>query len=178
MVVSEFVEPAYLSLFSCGYGVWIRVNPCGILPIPAFPKSGKEQQYFRICLTMRFRVVFGLFGLSENSSFSSTLRAWFTFAHSSPPTGMTENQSFPIPAFPKSGKEQRSFRICLTMRFRVVFGLFGLSENSSFSSTLRAWFAFAHSSPYRKSNRNDREPIVPYPSLPRVVEGAAVLPKL
>ena len=82
--MSEFVEPAYLSLFSCGYGVWIRVNPCGILPIPAFPKSGKEQQSFRICLTMRFRVVFGLFGLSENSSFSSTLRAWFAFAHSSP----------------------------------------------------------------------------------------------
>ena len=35
------------------------------------------------------------------------------------------------------------------------FGLFGWSENSSFFSTLRAWFAFAHSSPYRKSNRSD-----------------------
>ena len=91
---------------------------------------------------------------------------------------MTENQSFPIPAFPKSGKEPQYFRICLTMRFRVVFGLFGLSENSSFPSTLRAWFAFAHASPYRKSNRNDREPIVPYPSLPQVGEGAAVLQNL
>ena len=52
------------------------------------------------------------------------------------------------------------------MRYRVAFGLFGMSENSSFPSTLRAWFAFAHSSPYRKSNRNDkgsgRSP--PYPS--------------
>ena len=55
---------------------------------------------------------------------------------------------------------------CSTLRFRVVFGLFGWSENSSFPSTLRAWFAFAHSSPYRKSNRNDKgigcSP--PYPS--------------
>ena len=108
--MSEFVEPAYLSLFSCGYGVWIRVNPCGILPIPAFPKSGKEQQYFIIRSIMRFWVAFGLFGMSENSSFPSTLRAWFAFAHSSPPTGMTENQLFPIPALPKSGKEQRYFR--------------------------------------------------------------------
>ena len=38
---------------------------------------------------------------------------------------------------------------------RVEFGLFGWSENSSFSSTLRAWSAFAHASPYRKSNRSD-----------------------
>ena len=37
----------------------------------------------------------------------------------------------------------------------IKFGLFGRSENSSFSSTLRAWFAFAHTSPYRKSNRSD-----------------------
>ena len=50
----------------------------------------------------------------------------------------------------------QSFAICPIMRFRSTFGLFGLSENSSFSSTLRAWFAFAHSSPYRKSNRNDK----------------------
>ena len=50
------------------------------------------------------------------------------------------------------------FAIRPTMRFRVAFGLFGWSENSSFPSTLRAWFAFAHSSPYRKSNRNRSPP--------------------
>ena len=59
-----------------------------------------------------------------------------------------------------------SFIIRPTMRFRVAFGLFGMSENSSFPSTLRAWFAFAHSSPYRKSNRNDKGSgcSPPYPS--------------
>ena len=40
-------------------------------------------------------------------------------------------------------------------RLRVKFGLFGRSENSSFPSILRAWFAYTHSSPYRKSNRSD-----------------------
>ena len=60
-----------------------------------------------------------------------------------------------------------SLTIRLTMRLGIEFRvLFGMSENSSFPSTLRAWFAFAHSSPYRKSNRNDKgigcSP--PYPS--------------
>ena len=41
------------------------------------------------------------------------------------------------------------------MGLRVEFGLFGRSENSSFPSTLRAWFASAHTSPSRKSNRSD-----------------------
>ena len=59
------------------------------------------------------RLEFGLFGRSENSSFSSTLRAWFAIAHHRPtenPTGVTKKQSpcgmFPIPAFPKPGKGQ------------------------------------------------------------------------
>ena len=62
------------------------------------------------------------------------------------------------------------------MRFRVAFGLFGLSENSSFPSTLRAWFAFAHSSPYRKSNRKDQKLTVPHPIPPRVGEGTTDTP--
>ena len=49
---------------------------------------------------MRFRVAFGLFGWSENSSFPSTLRAWFAFAHSSPPTGMTKEAVAPHPSSP------------------------------------------------------------------------------
>ena len=61
------------------------------------------------------------------------------------------------------------------MRFRVGFGLFGLSENSSFPSTLRAWFAFAHASPYRKSNRNDKDQVTPHPNPPRVGEGTITL---
>ena len=75
------------------------------------------------------------------------------------------------------GRENKMFfTICQTMRFLVAFGLFGLSENSSFSSTLRAWFAFAHSSPYRKSNRNDKVVIAPHPSPPRVGEGILQTP--
>ena len=81
--------------------------------------------------------------------------------------------------------------------YRIKFGLFGRSENSSFPSTLRAWFAFAHASPYRKSNRNDAlarmqrilnhaplfrmtkrtNPLrdVPHPSLPQFGEGVSVV---
>ena len=53
---------------------------------------------------------------------------------------------------------------------RVEFGLFGWSENASFSSTLRAWFAIAHSSPYWKTNRSDEnKPLrdTPHPAFPK-----------
>ena len=53
---------------------------------------GREDKTITIRSTMRLRVAFGLFGLSENSSFPSTLRAWFAFAHSSPPTGVTKKK--------------------------------------------------------------------------------------
>ena len=71
---------------------------------------GRENKmFFTIRPTMRFQVAFGLFGMSENSSFSSTLWAWFAFAHTSPPTGVTTKQipcgTLPIPAFPNQGKE-------------------------------------------------------------------------
>ena len=78
------------------------------------------------------------------------------------------------------GRENKKFlTIRSTMRFRGAFGLFGLSENSSFPSTLRAWFAFAHSSPYRKSNRNDkridRSPPCPSPSWGIIKQGFAIV---
>ena len=128
-----------------------------------------------ICSIMRFRVAFGLFGWSENSSFPSALRARFAFAHSSPYRKSNRNDKeviAPHPSPPRVGEGIKApFAIRPIMRFRVAFGLFGWSENSSFPSTLRARFAIAHASPYRKSNRNDKVVIAPHPSPPRVGEG-------
>ena len=83
-------------------------------------------------------------------------------------------------SLPIGRENKKPLSIRSTMRFRVAFGLFGMSENSSFPSTLRAWFAFAHSSPYRKSNRNDKRIgcSPPYPSPSWGGDLANSLPKL
>ena len=70
----------------------------------SLPIGRENKMFFTIRPTMRLRVAFGLFGLSENSSFPSTLRAWFAFAHSSPPTGMTKESVAPHPSPPRVGE--------------------------------------------------------------------------
>ena len=61
---------------------------------------------------------------------------------------------------------------------RLEFGLFGRSENSSFSSTLRAWFAIAHHRPTENPTgvTKKTKPLrdVPHPSFPQVGEGGSI----
>ena len=96
-------------------------------------------------------------------------------------------------------RDKINFKTLYTCRgLRLEFGLFGRSENSSFSSILRAWFAFAHHRPTENPTgvmhwrglqgilnhtplcsavQNDELKVnplrdTPHPDLPQVGEGA------
>ena len=79
------------------HGVTIELTPCGTLPIPTFPNQGKEHSVGFLSTwegglqdtlpnSGRARVGDGQFFCHSGWIFG---RAWFAFAHTSPPTGVT-----------------------------------------------------------------------------------------
>ena len=79
------------------HGVTIELTPCGTLPIPTFPNQGKVHSVGFLSTwegglqdtlpkSGRARVGDGQFFCHSGWIFG---RAWFAFAHTSPPTGVT-----------------------------------------------------------------------------------------
>ena len=120
------------------HGVTIELTPCGTLPIPTFPNQGKEHSVGFLSTwegglqdtlpnSGRARVGDGQFFCHSGWIFG---RAWFAFAHASPPTGVTTKtnplRETPHPGLPQVGEgafchpEQHEQRVKGISRTRLL----------------------------------------------------------